>query len=56
VVLENKGEDKLDRSCEKRSITKSQGGKEHPAGKISNVCINVALRRVLAIIVAVLKQ
>jgi len=28
VVLEKDGEDQLDRSCEKWSITKSRGGKE----------------------------
>jgi hypothetical protein len=31
VVLEENGESKLNRSCEKRrNITKSKGGKEHP--------------------------
>jgi hypothetical protein len=30
VVLEKTGEDQLDRSCEKWSITQSQGGKEYP--------------------------
>ena len=57
VVLENNGEDKLDRSCEKRrSITNSQRRKEHPAVKIDNVRLNVTSRHVPATIVAVLKQ
>ena len=57
MVLENNGEDKLDRSCEKRRIiTSSQGGKERPAGKRGNVGINVTLRHVPATIVAALKQ
>jgi hypothetical protein len=30
VVLEKDGEDQLDRSCEKRSFTKSQGREEYP--------------------------
>ena len=30
VVLEKDEEDQLDQSCEKRSITKSQGGEEYP--------------------------
>jgi hypothetical protein len=30
VVLEKNGEDQLDRSCEKLSITQSQGGEEYP--------------------------
>jgi hypothetical protein len=30
VLLERDGEDQLDCSCEKRTITKSQGGDEYP--------------------------
>jgi len=30
VVLVKDGEEELDRSCEKRSVTQSQGGKEYP--------------------------
>jgi len=30
VVLEKDGNDHLDRSCEKLSVTKSQGGEEYP--------------------------
>jgi hypothetical protein len=29
-MLEKNGEDQLDRSCEKLSITQSQGGEEYP--------------------------
>ena len=32
-MLEKAGEDQLDRSCEKLSITDSQGGVEYPAYK-----------------------
>jgi hypothetical protein len=34
VVLEKDGEEELDRSCEKISVTQSQGGKEYPTNNI----------------------
>jgi hypothetical protein len=30
MVLEKDGEDQLDQSCEKWSVTQNQGGKEYP--------------------------
>ena len=38
VVLEKDGEDQLDRSYEKWSLTYSQGGKKHPTSNKTKEC------------------